>query len=71
MQTTVTLNINGQPVHISGGHDSAHAQASAALGSLSNMPHLNNLHQLTNILDSINPYLNMAANQSSHHVDPS
>jgi len=33
-----------------------------------NIPHLNNLQQLTNIIDSINPYLGMQGQQNQ--ADP-
>lgn len=68
MQTTVTLNINGQSVPIVGGQEGVQANhAGAAMG---NIPHLNNLQQLTNIIDSINPYLSQQ-HQGQQQVDAS
>ena len=53
MQTTLTLNINGQPIQIN--QQNQHIQQQS-MG-------MNNIAQLTNILESINPYLGAGGSQ--------
>ena len=64
MQTTLTLNINGQPVQIN--QQNQHIQQQS-MG-------MNNIAQLTNILESINPYIGAGGGQPqvNHQMgDPS
>ena len=61
MQTTLTLNINGQPIQINQQNQQIQQQSMG----------MNNITQLTNILESINPYLGAGGGQPQQMGDPS